>query len=68
LSLQNSWVSAACARDPHALLSRTRQLIEARHEKKTQRQLKIVLKQRAADQDAREISGSLYRGEKNIGY
>ena len=30
--------------------------------------LKIVLKQRAADQDAREISGSLYRGEKNIGY
>jgi hypothetical protein len=42
--------------------------IEARHEKKTQRQLKIVLKQRAADQDAREISGSLHRGEKNIGY
>jgi hypothetical protein len=55
-------------RPARASFANTAVKIEARHEKKTQRQLKIVLKQRAADQDAREISGSLHRGEKNIGY
>jgi hypothetical protein len=53
-------------RPARASFANTAVKIEARHEKKTQRQLKIVLKQRAADQDAREISGSLHRGEKNI--
>jgi len=44
-------------RPARASFANTAVKIEAAHEKQTQRQLKLALKQRAADQDANELAG-----------